>query len=225
MMKKLAVIVMSVVFAGTAAAQEAQTASAFLDRVSEHYAGIKDYRANLVVRWPGRSESGVILYKAPNNIKITYSSPQDQVLVINNNIMQLYLPRYNSVMEQRLPSGEASPGMLTGNGLKILKENYSVSYINGPQLQPLAPGSNIMVYKLRLEWRVFSEGFRTLDLSIDRNLNIIRIEAVTSLFEKVQFDYSGITLNQNIPNAEFVLELEETNKSIKHPNFLFPTDN
>ncbi|MCL2521078.1 MAG: hypothetical protein FWE37_08800 [Spirochaetaceae bacterium] len=224
-MKKVTVFLLLLLITSGLQAQTAQTASDFLNRVSERYATINDYTANITIRWPNRVETGQLLFRAPNNLRINYTSPPNQTLVINNNLLQLHLPRFGAIMEQRLGASDvALGGLMTGAGLRILQENYSVSWINTPNLQPLVPGSSIMVHKLRLEWRTFSEGFRTIDLSITPNLLIVRVEATTSLFERIIFEYSNINLNTGLAASLFVLELPETDKPTTFTNFLFPTN-
>lgn len=207
-----------------------ETADAFLQRVSEAYAKILDYQAEVVIAKGGRSERGTLKYKAPDSLRIDYSSPADQKLVVNSNMLELYIPRYRMIMQQRLRGGrssEAAGAVLGagGIGLKILRDNYSVSYVSGPSPMPLQSGSNEMVVKLNFKWRVNTEGFRTLEVAVNPQTLLIRqIVGSTSLFETVRFDFVNVRTNIGIPNSDFVLELENTSGVNTYSDFLFPIE-
>ncbi|MGL4523981.1 MAG: LolA family protein [Spirochaetia bacterium] len=217
-------IMMGMLTSSLSAQRGQETADAFLKRVSDGYAKIKDYRANVFMFKQGVSQNGTLYYVAPDRLKIEYRVPQRQVLLITENHLQLYLPEYEVIMEQRL-SGKTSEDMAgigVGRGLEVLQKNYSVSYVNNANPQPLAPGSAEMVIKLQLRWRVNSEGFRSLEISINpQTLLIRRVSGVTSLFENIQFDFTGITLDSNIPKTIFTIELDDTSRVNRYPDFIF----
>jgi outer membrane lipoprotein-sorting protein len=222
-MRMITVICLFIAIQGGLSAQE--TSDAFLQRVSERYAKIQDYQARIRIQRGDRVDSGRLVYKAPGLIRLDYDSPKGQVLIVNEDKVEFYLPAFQAIMEQRLSRSAAQSmsaiGAGGGNGLKILRDNYSVSYLVGPAPVALGGGSNEMVIKLRFQWRSNAEGFRTLDLSINPNsLMIRRMEGVTGLFENVQFDYTDITLDRGVPTSVFVFVPEEGLQINKYPNFL-----
>lgn len=204
-----------------------EAADAFLRRVSSQYANIKDYRARVVMTKQGVTQVGTLYYVTPDRLKIEYTNPPRQILLITADLLQLYLPQYEVIMEQRLTSKstEGMAGIGAGRGLEILQKNYSVSYLNTSQPQPLVPGSEEMVIKLQFRWRVNNEGFRSLEVSVDpRRLLIRRVIGVTSLFETLQFDFTNIRLNSNIPKTIFVMELDDTSRVNRYPDFIYGTE-
>lgn len=227
-MKKLYVLVFMCVMAWSLSGQAQQeTADAFLKRVSNNYAGLKDYRARLVMTKQGVIQVGTLYYVAPDRLKIEYTSPARQVLLITTDLLQLYLPQYEVIMEQRLSNKSLDDmgGIGAGRGLEILQKNYSVSYLNTSRSQPLAPGSGEMVIKLQFRWRVNNEGFRSLEISVDpQTLLIRRVVGVTSLFETLQFDFTNIRLNSNIPKTIFTVDLDDTSRVNRYPDFIYGTE-
>ncbi len=222
-MRITAIICLFVTAMAGLSAQE--TPDVFLQRVSDRYAKMEDYQARIRIRRGERVDNGRLAYKSPGLIRLDYDSPKGQVLLITEDKVEFYLPSFQSVMEQRLSRSDAqsmsSVGAIGGNGLKILRDNYSVSYLVGPDPVPLGGGSNEMVIKLRFQWRSNAEGFRTLDVSINpTSLLIRRMEGVTGLFENVQFDYTDITLDRGVPTSVFVFVPEEGLQITRYPNFL-----
>lgn len=227
-MKKLIVLFFIFDMVGDLCAQgQQETADAFLKRVSNNYAKIVDYRARIIMAKQGVVQTGTLYYVAPDRLKIEYTSPAKQILLITSDLLQLYLPQYEVIMEQKLTTKdiEGMGGIGVGRGLEIMQKNYSVSYVNSARPQPLSGGSSEMVVKLQLKWRVNNEGFRTLEMSIDpKTLLIRRVVGVTSMFETLQFDFLNIRLNSNIPKTLFVMELDDTSRVNRYPDFIYGTE-
>jgi hypothetical protein len=118
--------------------------------------------------------------------------------------------------------------MASEQGLLLLKRNYSVAYLVGPDPMPLdeptldesgAMPSQELVVKMKLDWRSTDEGFRQLEISVGENGLIRRINGVTVGYENIQFDLTNILVNQNIPDARFDYESPATANIFE--NFLF----
>lgn len=200
-----------------------ESADAFLQRVSNVYSQIEDYQAQIRIQRGDSVESGLLRYRSPNLLRIDYQVPSGQILVVSENKVEFFLPSYGVVMEQIFPSdGELLSGIgLSGNGLKLLRENYFISYLNNGLVESLDANSNEKVVKLLLKWRVNAESFRTLEIAINANTLLIRrITGVTSLFETLQYDFTGITLNRGIPSNIFTYIAKEGQQTIRYPNFL-----
>ncbi len=204
-------------------AQEFRTATQFFDAVAERYTGIVDYTARIRMEREDSSYEGDVFYRGPNQIRIDFADPEDQVLVSDGEVLQVYIPQYNVVLEQKISNenagGESGTGLATQEGLALMREGYSIAYLDSPEPTPLEEESDEMVTKLRLDWKVASEGFRQLTLSITEDLLIRRIEAVTVDYEEVVFDFTDIVINEGIPPTRF--DYEAPASANMYGDFLF----
>jgi outer membrane lipoprotein-sorting protein len=131
-------IFFTLLVAGTFA-QEIMTAEQYFDAVSEHYGTIEDYEANITINRGDETFTGTVFYKTPNLLRINFTEPEDQVLVVNNEKLMLHLPQHHVVMQQELKrhSEAGLASMASSKGLELLKRSYSVAFLEGPQLVPL----------------------------------------------------------------------------------------
>ncbi len=205
----------------SAAAQEIIPASRFFESLSSTYGDIADYKADLVITKGETILEGVVFYKSPNLLRINFSQPEDQVIVVNNENLMIYLPDKSVVMTQKLrEKSETTPAARASEkGLRLLAQGYSISYLSSPDPVPLVEGSNEMVVKLRLEWRTTDEGFRQIIMSVGQNNMIRRMEGITTTYDTVVFDFTNIRTNQNIPEARF--DFEPPASAYEMHNFLF----
>ncbi|MDR2589240.1 MAG: outer membrane lipoprotein carrier protein LolA [Spirochaetales bacterium] len=189
-------------------AQEIMTAENFFDQVSRRYGEVRDYITRVTIVQEKETSTGTLYYKIPNLLRIDYSSPAEQVLVTDGVKLTIYLPQYRVVMVQNLRqrSAAALSDMASRQGLLILRRNYSIAYLEGPGRTALDASSPELVTKLKLTWRTSSEGFRELILSVNSQNMIRRIDAVTVGYQKIQFNFEDIKVNQNIPDARFKYE-------------------
>ncbi|GHV54840.1 membrane protein [Spirochaetia bacterium] len=204
--------------------QEIITAERYLGSVSERYGGIKDYEARLVIRSGNTEMRGMVSHLSPSFLRIDFSRPAEQVIVFNGELLTIYLPEYQAVLNQDITasrrSGVNSAGLATAQGLTLLRRNYIPSFVTGPDPIPLDEGSKERVVKLRLSRRSISEGFRELILSVDPNTLLIRrIEGRTIAEGLVRFDFSDIRTNQGIPTQRFIYDSPASANLIN--NFLF----
>lgn len=210
---------------GVAYSQEIRTATQFFDALAQRYTGIVDYSARISMSREDAGYAGNLFYRAPNQIRINFDDPEDQVLVSDGRLLKVYIPEYNVVLQQALGERSTNEGEGTGaalatqEGLTLMREGYSIAYLDSPDPVPLEEGSDELVTKLRLDWRVSSEGFRQLTLSITEDLLIRRIEAVTVGYEEITFDFTDIVLNEGIPTTRF--EYEAPASANVYTDFLF----
>ncbi|OQY32491.1 MAG: hypothetical protein B6241_10870 [Spirochaetaceae bacterium 4572_59] len=203
----------------TVAAQE--TAEKYFDRISEYYGSVNDYEGDLVISRGDLEQKARVSYKNPNMLRLDFTSPEGQVLVVNNEKLELYLPVYRVSFIQPIGnhSDTALANMANAQGLKLMKQNYSIGYVSGPAPVPLESGSEEIVTKLKLHWRSSSEGFRELTMSIGDNNLIRRIEGLTTGMEKIDFDFINLEINKGIPDARFDYKSPPEGNTIE--NFLF----
>jgi outer membrane lipoprotein-sorting protein len=205
-------------------AQEIITAERYLEMVSERYGGIRDYEARIVIRSGNTDMYGTVSHLSPSFLRIDFSSPAEQVIVFDGEMLTVYLPEYRAILNQSINSGRrtasAGASLATAQGLSLLRRNYIPAFVTGPEAEPLEPDSPVMVVKLRLSRRSVSEGFREIFLSIEPDSRLIqRIEGRTIADTLVRFDFSNIRINQGIPEARFIYDSPAS--ANLYNNFLF----
>ncbi len=204
-------------------AQEIQTATAFFDQVSDRYGEIEDYIADVTITSEQSQLSGSLEYRIPNQLRIDFDEPTGQVMVSDGEMLQVYIPQYNVVLRQSLRrrSDADLATMANEQGLNLLRENYSIAFLDSPDAVPLDEDDedSEMVTKLRLNWRTTDQGFRQLIISVTDDLLIRRIVGVTSNYEEVRFDFENLRINQGIPDTRF--EYEAPSSANNFDNFLF----
>jgi outer membrane lipoprotein-sorting protein len=212
------------VLAFSAWAQEIVTAERYLERVSEHYAGIKDYEAKLAIRSGNNDMEGQVSFLSPSFLRIDFTKPADQVIAFNGQLLTVYLPDYRAVLNQEI-SSRSSPAavgasMASAQGLTLLRRNYVPSFVTGPDPIPLDEGRPETAVKLRLTRRSLSEGYREIILSVDpETLFIRRIEGRTIADYLVRFDFTNIRTNLGIPEGRFIYDSPAS--ANVYNNFLF----
>ncbi|MBQ3647396.1 MAG: outer membrane lipoprotein carrier protein LolA [Spirochaetia bacterium] len=226
-MKKLFIICLIIFPALFAYSQEQArivTANEFLNFVSAQYGSIDDYEAKVVITKGKEKMDGTIYYKTPSLLRINFDNPKEQVLVVDKEKLVIYIPKYRVIMQQKLKkkSGVSGAGMANKEGLKILKQNYIVSYLESPDLVPLDEGSEEMVIKLKFVWRTADEGFRQLIMSVGEDNLIRRMVCVTADYTEMQFDFTDIKTNEGIPDTRF--EYDSPASANVFENFLFEAE-
>ncbi len=209
---------------GFLSAQEIQTAENYFDEVSARYGKIQDYTATISITQGETVMSGTLYYKNPNLLRIDFTDPEDQVLVTNGSELTIYIPKYEVILVQRLRrrSQAALASMASEQGLHLLKKNYGVAYLSGPEYVPLDEESDEQVRKLKLESRSTAEGFRQIVLAVGRTGLIRRITGVTIGYEEFLLDLTDIIVNQNIPDTRF--EYDSPPYANVYNDFLFEAE-
>jgi outer membrane lipoprotein-sorting protein len=202
-------------------AQAIVTAEAFLEKVSGRYASFRDYEARITIKMDENEMTGTVSHLAPAFMRIDFSSPAEQVIVFNGDMLTIYLPEMRAILNQDIgssPGGGA--GLATGNGLSMMRRSYAAAYVTGPDPVPLEDGSRERVVKLRLTGRQSGAGFRELLLSIDPStLFIRRLTAVQFTSAVIQFDFTNVKINQGIPEQRF--SYDSPASANVYNNFLF----
>ncbi len=136
-----------------AGAQDMLTAENYFDQVSDRYGKIQDYEAQIRMSKGDTVMSGVLYYKNPNLLRINFTEPEEQVLATDGELLSIYIPKYEVILEQKLKrrSQAAVAQMASQQGLHLLKKNYGVAYLISPDEVPLDEDSDEMVVKLKLE--------------------------------------------------------------------------
>jgi outer membrane lipoprotein-sorting protein len=211
--------------AAAASAQEIITAERYLEMVAERYGTIRDYEARIVIQSGNTEMFGTVSHLAPSFLRIDFTKPMEQVVAFNGEMLTVYLPEYRATLNQsitpsRRSSGAAGANLASAQGLALLRRNYIPSFVTGPEPAPLETGSDEKVVNLRLSRRSISEGFREIILSIDPTTQLIRRIAGRTIAEvQVRFDFTGININQDIPEQRFIYDSPASANN--YNNFLF----
>ena len=205
--------------------QEIVTAERYLEMVSNHYATVRDYEANIIIRSGNQDMIGAVSHLSPSFLRIDFTRPSGQVICFNGEVLSIYLPDYRAVLNQSIAQSRRNPtatgaSLASAEGLSLLRRNYVASFVTGPNPEPLDPGSSERVVKLRLTRRTTAEGFREIILSINPDTLLIRrIEGRTIAEADVRFDFTDIRTNVNIPEQRFVYDPPVSAST--YYNFLF----
>ncbi|MDR0444007.1 MAG: outer membrane lipoprotein carrier protein LolA [Treponema sp.] len=200
-------------------AQEIITAERYLETVSERYALIKDYEANIVMRSSNTDMTGRVSHLAPSFLRIDFSRPAEQVIVFNGEMLTVYLPEFRAVLSQSI-NRRSGASFASAQGLNQLRRGYVPTFVTDPEPVPLDSNSREKAVKLRLTRRSVSEGFREIILSIDPDTKLIRrIEGRTIADGEVRFDFTNIRINQGIPEQRFIYDSPASANMFN--NFLF----
>lgn len=205
----------------TLAAQEIKTAPNYFADVSAVYGQIKSYEAEMDIKTKAQHMKANVSYKKPNLMRMDFSTPKDQTICFNGDLLTIYLPDNNAILTQNVDSGSAGgANMATSQGLSLLSRYYAVSYVTGPEPVPLEDGSDELVVKLEFKRKNLSESFRSIKISVSADTKLIRrIEAVTGTNETFSFDFTKYVLNNDIPNERFIYTAPSS--ANEYNNFLF----
>ena len=206
--------------------QEIVTADRFLETVSQRYAGIRDYEAQVAIRSGTTDMTGNLSFLDPFFLRIDFTRPAEQVLVFNGESLTIHIPDLRATLSQavtparRTTTPMAGASLASAQGLQLLRRGYVPAFVSGPNPVPIDDRSRDMVVQLRLTRRLPSEGFREIILSVDpESLLIRRIEGRTIADALVRFDFINVRTNLGIPEQRFVYDAPP-HANMYH-NFLF----
>ena len=199
------------------------TADQYFQQVSGRYEQIQDYSCKLSIASTKSTMSGDLIYRAPSLLRIDFSAPAGQVIAFDGQTLQVYIPEYHAVLSQSVDSTSsgsgAGAGLATREGLKMMRRNYGIAFETSPEPVILA-GTTEKVVRLLLTRKTVAEGFRTIIVSVAADSKLIRrLEGTTLANETFTFDFSGIKLNQNIPENRFIYDSPAS--ANVYNNFLF----
>jgi outer membrane lipoprotein-sorting protein len=217
-MKKSLIFVLFFVSAYFLIADDLVNANDIFNKVSELYSKVYDFQASIKITKGDIVQGGILYYNSRNLLKIEFYNPPGQVILINRDNLQIYLPSHQTILEQKFP--DSSTSIASSGGLSLLKNNYMISFVK-PGLVSLGEGSSEKVYQLSLyPYAGSKEGFKYIILSVLPDSYLIRrIEAVNLKNEKITFDYESISLNPGIPLTKF--SIDTPNLTNVYPNFLY----
>ena len=208
-------------FAASLFAQNITTASAYFKTISEYYGSIKDYEVDFEIKVDKEESAGKLSYKAPDLVRMDYTNPEEQVIVFNGDMLTIYLPGSNAILQQDVStSGNNANSLATPQGLALLSRYYTVAYETSQNAEPLDEESDERVIKFMLTRKTASEAFRSIKICVNEQTKLIRrVEAVTPKGENFIFDFYDYKLNQNITDQRFIYDAPSSANN--YNNFLF----
>jgi outer membrane lipoprotein-sorting protein len=197
--------------------QEILTAGRYLEQVSEYYSSMRDYAAQISIQNGTTRMNGTLYHRSPYFLRIDFAG--GQIILYNGEALLVYLPGDGAILSQSAKDQETA-SLATSRGLTLLIRNYIPAYAVGPNPVPLEEGSGERVIKLKLARRSPSEGFSEIILDIIPDSKLIRrITGRTNTGATVRFDFTGIRLNQGIPEQRFIFDAPAA--TTMYENFLF----
>ncbi len=204
-------------------AQTILTAGAYFQQISEYYATLKEYEAEIDITAEKTNMSGHVSFKKPNYLRIDFTNPENQVISYNGDTVTIYLPGPDAILEQSLTeadSGTSGANLATPQGLYLLSRYYYISYETGQEAVPLEEGSDENVVVFVLGRKNATESFKSIRISVSAQSKLIRrVEATTATGESFTFNFYNYALNTNIPDARFIYQPPSSANS--YNNFLF----
>jgi outer membrane lipoprotein-sorting protein len=197
------------------------TASAYFKQISEYYGSLKDYEADFEIKIEKQETAGKLSYKAPDLLRMDYSTPENQVICFNGDMLTIYLPDSSAVLQQPITQENGNTASLsTPQGLSLLSRYYTVAYETGQTAEPLEKGSDEMVVKFILTKKSNTEAFKYIKIAVNEDTKLIRrIEAVTPKNETFIFNFFDYKVNQDISDARFIYDPPSSANNFN--NFLF----
>jgi len=188
-------------------AQAILTAVERFSEISKRYEQFHDYTAKVIITQDEITMKGELFFYAPDKVRINFSMPKNQVIAYDGKKLLVYIPRYNVVLSDELKGKILTQG-IGAEGLKLLKQKYSIAYLSGPNPGPFNNGdSQELVIAFRLVWKSQSEGFRELQIFVNPDTKYIRrIVGITATYQKLTMDLYNMKTNQNIPLTLFDYE-------------------
>ena len=214
------IISMFLVMGTSVFAQNITTASAYFKSVSEYYGTLKDYEVDFEIKMDKQETAGVLSFKAPDLLRMDYTNPKEQVIVFNGELLTVYLPNSDAILQQQVQDNGSAVSLSTPQGLALLSRYYTVAYETGQNAEPLEEGSDEMVIKFILSRKSTAEAFRYIKIAVTASSNLIRrIEAVTPKGEEFIFNFYDYKLDQGISDQRFIYDAPPSANNIN--NFLF----
>ncbi|AHE62676.1 LolA family protein [Borrelia parkeri] len=196
------------------------SANQYFENIYSNYQNVEDMQAKISLNIKGLKQAGTLLYKSPDKFIVNLDS-NNQVFVSDGEILTVYVPTLGTSFRQQLTMGKVGSGFMN-----ILSTEYSVSYTNSPNLEPLdesgGGGSTENFIKLTFSRRLY-KGAATIDsfmIAFTRNGVIRRVIAYpTGGGREIIIDLLSVKFNVGIPDSRFKYDLPKTSNKVD--NFLY----
>lgn len=215
----LALCAASFLFCTFVYAQSITTAGDYFKTISEFYGTIKTYEADFDMSVGNRSMYGHVSFKRPDLLRMDFTSPANQVIAYNGDMLTIYLPDTSAVLQQSVQD-DGGASLATPLGLSLMSRYYTVAYDGSTNASMIESVPDEAVMNLILYRRNANESFRSIKLAIGVKSKLIRrIEALSAGAETFVFLFSNYTINGDIPDQRFIYDAPSSANI--YNNFLF----
>lgn len=221
MIKKFSIAALMLIFSSFLSfSQEILTASVYFKSVSDFYATIKDYEADLDIKANRQIMKGKVSFKRPDLLRIDFTNPSEQVICFNGDTLTIYLPGSAAILNQSVDSNSSGANLATSQGLALLSRYYTARYEVGQNPVPLEDGSDEKVIKLVFYRRSTLEAFSQIKMAVSAETKLIRrITATTPQGDVFTFNFTNYALNQGISDQRFIYDAPTSANN--YNNFLY----
>jgi outer membrane lipoprotein carrier protein len=184
----------------------AQPVDELVRRIQTHLDEVRDFQARFTQRYHRQiigkviTESGVVAIKKPGRMRWDYTSPEEKLFVTDGEKTYFYVPEERQVIVSHAPGGALgltpdSPLTLLA-GRSRLVEAFEVT---PAESEPQAGGT-----VLRLVPRHPQEDFVEIEIEVEENGRVRRVQLVDSQGNRTDFFFDDIEENQGIPDTLFL---------------------
>ncbi|WP_445435932.1 LolA family protein [Candidatus Borreliella tachyglossi] len=194
------------------------SANQYFEDIYSRYQNVEDMQAKISLNIKGLKQTGTLLYKFPDKFIVNLDS-NSQVFASDGELLTVYVPSLGTSFRQQLVGGKGKSGFM-----QILNTEYSVSYTNSPNLEPLdeSGGSSENFIKLTFSRRLY-KGAATIDsfmIAFAQSGVIRKIVAYpTGGGREIVIDLLSVKFNVGIPESKFKYDPPKTSNKVD--NFLY----
>ncbi|AJA58517.1 outer membrane lipoprotein carrier protein LolA [Borrelia miyamotoi] len=197
------------------------SATQYFESISAKYQNIEDMQAKISLNVKGLKQTGTLLYKFPDKFIVNLDS-NNQVFASDGEVLTVYVPALGTSFRQELTMGKGGGGGKSGL-MSILSTEYSVSYTNSPNLEPLDESSGAEHFIKLTFSRRLHKGAATIDffmIAFTPNGIMRRVVAYpTGGGKEIIIDLLSVKFNIGLPESKFKYELPKTSNKVD--NFLY----
>ncbi|BCR20953.1 hypothetical protein BmIO_00341 [Borrelia miyamotoi] len=196
------------------------SATQYFESISAKYQNIEDMQAKISLNVKGLKQTGTLLYKFPDKFIVNLDS-NNQVFASDGEVLTVYVPALGTSFRQELTMGKGGWG--ESGLLSILSTEYSVSYTNSPNLEPLdESGGAENFIKLTFSRRLH-KGAATIDffmIAFTPTGIMRRVVAYpTGGGKEIIIDLLSVKFNIGLSESKFKYDLPKTSNKVD--NFLY----
>jgi outer membrane lipoprotein carrier protein len=202
-------------------AARAETPEELVEHVQHRYETTRDLEASFTQRATLKTlnetqiSSGKLYIKKPGKMRWDYLKPENQVILLKNDILSIYTPDINQILEQQVADlyrSKHPAAFLAGQGK--ITEIFSV------RVEPISGPGGEAAWHLALTPKEDNPQLKELRLEVKKpNYDIVRSVIVDHFGNVTDIRYNAIRINRGLDETVFALKLPPGVKRVKPPSF------